>query len=238
MRSFVRHSVNQDTERYNAWLVRLRHSCKRSDTNHRHRINNLKKISHAAAGYEPTAVTWHQRRLICSPQLCPSRNSALPYRVSASYGGRQPPHSAVQPVQVMTTRRRFSQVTETLARRHPKASLSACSFPGDIGAGQPSSEQTSLPKASVHAVRIFSHHCPGNAVNQAALPLAPGVCAFPATRLSQPVSLWSLVTRRRCSQTSKGTPAFYNICSPFSGRFGRFRLIRKNETVNREFIFS
>ena len=138
----------------------------------------------------------------------------------------------------MTTRRRFSQVTETLACRHPKASLSACSFPGDIGAGQPSSERTSLPKASVHAVHIFSYHCPGNAVNQAALPLAPGVCAFPATRLSQPVSLWLLVARRRCSQTSKGTPAFYNICSPFSGRFGRFRLIRKNKRVNRKTIFS
>lgn len=115
MRSFVRHSVNQDTERYNAWLVRLRHSFYRSDANHRHRINNLKKISHAAAGYEPTAVTWHQRRLICSPQLCPSRNSALPYRVSASYGGRQPPHSAVQPVQVMTTRRHRSQPAHSLA---------------------------------------------------------------------------------------------------------------------------
>lgn len=167
MRSFARHSVNRYSRLYNAWILRLRHSCKLSDANHRHRINNRKKIGHAATGDEPTAVTWHQRRLICSPQFCPLRNSALPHRISASYGGYEPPYSAVQPVQVMTTRRRFSQVTETLARRHPKASLSACSFPGDIGAGQPSSEQTSLPKASVHAVRILSHHCPGYAVNQA-----------------------------------------------------------------------
>lgn len=85
-----------------------------------------KKSTETQGGDETTAVTWHQRRLICSPQFCLSRNSALPHRVSASYGGRQPQYSAVQPVQVMTTRRRFSQVTETLARRHPKALLSAC----------------------------------------------------------------------------------------------------------------
>lgn len=71
-------------------------------------------------------MTWHRRRLICSPQFRLSRNSALPHRVSASYSGCEPLYSAVQPVQVMTTRRRFSQVTETLACRHPKALFSAC----------------------------------------------------------------------------------------------------------------
>lgn len=81
-------------------------------------------------------------------------NSALPYRVSASYGGCEPHISAVQPFQVMTTRRRFSQVTETLACRYPKALVSACAIlPGNIGAGLPYSEQTPLPKASVHAVK-------------------------------------------------------------------------------------
>lgn len=83
----------------------------------------------------------------------PSRNSALPYRVSASYGGCEPHISAVQPGQAVTTRRRFSQVTETLACRHPKALVSACAIlPGNIGAGLPYFEQTPLPKASVHAV--------------------------------------------------------------------------------------
>lgn len=135
------------------WFPRIRHSLKRSDVCPR-TLRPLKKFPGIRkGGDETTAVTWHQRHLNCSLQFFPSRNSALPYRVSASYGGCEPHISAVQPFQVMTTRRRFSQVTETLACRHPKASLSACAiFHGDIGAGLPYSEQTPLPKASVHAV--------------------------------------------------------------------------------------
>lgn len=108
------------------WFVRQRHSPEWSDAGSRPLRTLKKNQRRRKGGDETTAVTWHQRRLICSPQFCLSRNSALPHRVSASYGGCEPPYSAVQPVQVMTTRRRFSQVTETLARRHPKALLSAC----------------------------------------------------------------------------------------------------------------
>lgn len=152
-RSFVRHFVKPGFRRHDAWLPCMRHSPERSDAYTRHRIQHQKNV-HVVTGDEPTAVTWHQRRLICSPQFCPSRNSARPYRGSASYGGCEPHISAVQPFQVMTTRRRFSQVTETLACRHPNALVSSCAIlPGNIGAGLPYSEQTPLPKASVHAVK-------------------------------------------------------------------------------------
>lgn len=163
-------------------------------------------------------MTWHRRRLICSPQFCLSRNSALPHRVSASYSGCEPLCSTVQPVQVMTTRRRFSQVTETLACRHPKALLSACcsslaTLVQDyhLLSRHPCQRSlftqwrdipfTTLPRLYGCSIRIISGSC--------------GCALSRQTRLSQPVSLWFLVARRRCSQTSRGNPAPYNICSCF-----------------------
>lgn len=95
--------------------------------------------------------------------------------------------------------------------------LSLLFIPGNIGAGLPSSEQTPLPKVSVHAVARHSVHGTAPVIRL----IRPHnlwllwVCAFPATRLSQPVSLWLLVARRRCFQTSRGSPAPNNICSCF-----------------------
>lgn len=141
----------------------------------------------------------------------------------------------------MTTRRRFSQVTETLACRHPKALVSACAIlPGNIGAGLPSSEQTPLPKASVHAVARQSVHDTAPVIRL----IRPHnlwllwACAFPATRHSQPVSLWLLVTRRRCFSDQQGHSSPQQHWQLLSQRVSGGKCSFMCESGEREIIYS